>query len=259
VLDTTGSRGEKLLRRTFLAVEKRLRREGHRLRDGVQVVAVPITIMGASRVEGDRRVVLVSQWALRSEMLDGLIAHELSHILRTDEGHPSHDGALMDESLREARLRHRVPKDKVHHLHQVLNHVQDVYADDIAMEVGVASRAGEFFLGWISGSLDGGSSDRWDVASRGVSNSFALGNLERHGLIAPDAEHYRLEGEFARLHDLRRSEAFRELFRDLPQDPDPRTMLSIDARLLDAYALEAGAPRCAKLDGGHRPYPERIE
>ncbi len=251
VLDTTGSRGERRLRRTFRAVERRFVKAGYAPEGGIQIVALPMPIMGASRVEGDRRVIMVSQWALRSEMLDGLLAHELSHILRTDGDHPSHDGALIEAALRDAKREYRVPRRRERHLRQVLNHVQDIYADDIAMNVLEGPRAEEFFLGWIAKSLDGGPEDRWEIASRGTSNNFAVANLERHGLLARDAEHYRLEAAFARRHGFRASDDLRTFFRELPPQPDAPEMRALHGELLGLYAEAAHDGSDANLDDGH--------
>jgi hypothetical protein len=77
----------------------------------------------------------------------------------------------------------RNPQDGLRVLADAFNHVQDIYADDLAFLTGLNDRAHEFFLAWIEGNSRTRSKDRWTNVDRIVSNGFCLGSLPPHGLL----------------------------------------------------------------------------
>jgi hypothetical protein len=85
-------------------------------------------------------------------------------------------------------------------LRQAINHVQDLYADDIAIRVLAyddtrLQQLGDFFLGWIKErSATSGMSrkDQWINASILLNNSFAISNMERHKAAGEQIEKARL-------------------------------------------------------------------
>jgi hypothetical protein len=103
--------------------------------------------------------------------------------------------------------------------------VQDIYADDLAFRSGFDGRAHEFFRVWIEGNSRRVNRDRWQNVSRSVTNGFALGNLQRHGLLPPDDP---LRGE-ARDFDRRAGfdavDGFVSFFASLPDDPKPAAIV----------------------------------
>jgi hypothetical protein len=86
---------------------------------------------------------------------------------------------------------HRLGKDcEQQTLRQVINHVHDFCADDIAVKVLIADedtqigldQLGEFFLGWIQENPTPTAKprDHWINASTLLNNCFAISNMERH-------------------------------------------------------------------------------
>jgi len=166
---------------------------GFRINREVEVVVdEKLPFMGYTSRQWQRHVIVVSGFALKSPMLEGLLAHELSHIYRTITDHPSHSERLIASLAHSFIDSHKLDRDYEQEiLHQAINHIQDLYADDIAIKVlaahhGIAPRLeqlGEFFSGWIkeeparSGARR---KDQWINASMLLNNSFAISNMKRH-------------------------------------------------------------------------------
>src|SRR5439155_212170 len=72
---------------------------------------------------------------------------------------------------------------------QAFNHIQDIYADDLAFLVFATDeddRAYEFFSAWIEGNTTMRGRNRWKNVGLAATNGFALGNLVRHGRLSKD-------------------------------------------------------------------------
>ncbi len=82
------------------AVEAAFAGAGHAPRWPVRVIVERMPIMGAtqSRV-GKGHLMHVSLQAAESTMLDGLIAHEMGHIVRTEARHASHNKLVHDRAV----------------------------------------------------------------------------------------------------------------------------------------------------------------
>jgi hypothetical protein len=182
VVDRTGKGDVERVRATFEAVEDRLHSHGLRIAWPVSAEIVNFDIMGATRSESGRHELSVSLWAVGGNMLDGLIAHEAGHMIRTEAGHPSHDPKVYDQ----VGSRVRFPSEGLPVLREGFNSVQDIYADDLAFLLGINDRAYDFFANWIDGHVKDRRSGGWVDVGKSVSNGFALGNLVRHGLLAPE-------------------------------------------------------------------------
>ena len=173
-------------------------------------------IMGATKSASGHHTLFASLEAARSSALDGLLAHEMGHMIRTETRHPSHDPAV----LRALGKQVRMPRAGLQALSEAFNHVQDIYADDLAFRSGFDSRAYEFFRAWIQGNSGRRAPDPWANVSRSVTNGFSLGNLERHGLLAEDDPLWSVARDFDRRAGLRTVDGFAALFASLPPDPD---------------------------------------
>ncbi len=124
----------------------------------------------------------------------------------------------------------QVERRRLAHCYQIVNHVKDIYADDITLSVG----PGEKLLSYLESSLAAAVADRPDPGWTGprwsanadpemtaVNAAFALALAERHDLVEPDH----------RLYDLAHAAemdatgvdvaAYSERFRELSHDPDP--------------------------------------
>jgi len=220
VVDRTGRADVAELRRTFEDVERRL--SAHRLQVTWPVAAevVSMPIMGATQSANGHHTLFVSLDAARSNALDGLLAHEMGHMIRTETRHASHDPAVFKRIGKEVR----VPRAGLQALAEAFNHVQDIYADDIAFLSGFDGRAHEFFRVWIEGNSRRRGRDPWGNVSRSVTNGFALGNLKRHGLLPDDDPLWTQARDFDRRAGFDAVDGFARLFATLPENPRPETI-----------------------------------
>jgi len=141
-----------------------------------------LSIMGYARNQGETQQIVIARWALDSEMLGGLLLHELAHIYFTERHLPSHDHQLIEDVFRELREKEGLNRRETEVLIDAFNHLQNIVVDDLVFtamtgkELGLAQK---FFAGWIteipSGDLviDVGSLAR---------NAFAIASLKRRGL-----------------------------------------------------------------------------
>ena len=141
-----------------------------------------LNIMGYAKDHGETQQIVIARWALDSEMLGGLLLHELAHIYFTEKHLPSHDHRLIDEVFRELREKEGLNRRETEVLIDAFNHLQNIIVDDLVFtamtgkELGLAQK---FFAGWIteipSGDLV------MDVSSL-ARNAFAIASLKRRGL-----------------------------------------------------------------------------
>ncbi len=157
------------------------------------VVDNKLDIMGYTRPERDGNLIVVSENALKSGFVEGLLVHEIAHIYRSSINHPSHNRRIFSSVLRKfsRKLKRDYQKDAVI---GIMNHLEDLYADDIAFMALINGKAlspsmlGRFIQGWVKekpARTGNSERDRWNNAIIMLSNSFAISNMERHSL--PDA------------------------------------------------------------------------
>ncbi len=235
VVDRTGQADPEAVARTFEGVERRLAEHRLRIVWPVDLVVVRMPIMGATKSANGHHTLYASLQAVRSDALDGLLAHEAGHMLRTEGRHPSHDPAVYERMGKTIR----VSRPGLQAFGEAFNHVQDIYADDLAFLTGFEDRAYDFFRRWIEGNSGRRSADRWQNVSRSVTNGFALGNLQRHGLL-PRGESLRdVARDFDRRAGFEAVDGFADFFATLPQDP------TVPAFLERVRALVASMVRAA--------------
>jgi hypothetical protein len=189
---------------------ERMRDKGYQVRSPVSLsVDAKLAIMGYAKKEGEAHRIVISEWALDSEMLGGLVLHELAHIYFTERGAHSHDGQILEEILEELKSREGLRAKETEYLIDAFNHLQNILVDDIVFavmeekELGMARR---FFSEWVS---DRPSGDPVLDAALLSRNAFAIASLKRRKLLGNDDEMYyrnqgfvaalgqRSEGEFA--------------------------------------------------------------
>lgn len=235
VVDRTGRADIEDVRTTFRAVERRLTAHDLRVAWPVDLEIVSMPIMGSTKSAGGHHTLYVSLDAVRSNALDGLLAHEMGHMIRTEERHPSHDPAVYTAMGKKIRI----PRPGLQALGEAFNHVQDVYADDLAFLSGFDARARDFFQVWIEGNSRRRSKDRWQNVSLSVSNGFCLGNLRRHGLLAIDDPLWTPARNFDRRAGFAAVDGFAEFFAALPGDPSLRRIVERVKFLADSMARAA--------------------
>ena len=180
-------------RNAFKTAMKRMRDSGFDIGDRVEMVVDPrLPIMGYTLAgEGGRFQITVSGGALKSGLLEGLLTHEMSHIYRMRTKHPSHNPRIIEEATNQV-ANNVVTKDyqrKI--LHDLVNNVEDLYADDIAWRVirkaGVLTdeQSTEFLQNWVE-DRPAESRDatrvRWENAWTLANNARAIAQMARHGV-----------------------------------------------------------------------------
>jgi hypothetical protein len=173
-----------------------MRDSGYEIKGKIEVSAdSKLPFMGYSTQRQGHHIIVVSGAALKSGPIEGLLIHEMCHIYRTESGHLSHDTQLLNRVGTRVIHENELDKDyQIRIIQQAVNHVQDLYADDLAFQVfrkGGAftpEQAHSFFLEWINDTPleEKSSKDRWQNVSVMLNNCFAVSNLARHKI--PDID-----------------------------------------------------------------------
>jgi hypothetical protein len=141
-----------------------------------------LKIMGYAKSDGGEHTIVIAEWALDSEMLGGLILHELAHIYHTEHGSPSHVSNVLDEVLREATVGDGLNERESAALVDVFSHLQNIIVDDIvfaSMSGRELKQVQRFFADWVSERPSG---DAVVDAVLLVRNAFAVASLRRRGI-----------------------------------------------------------------------------
>ncbi len=189
---------DKSLQNTLEWALDRMRQKGYDVKSKVTLNVEPnLAIMGYARKEGDVHKIMISEWALDSEMLGGLVLHELAHVYFTEQGASSHNSDVLEGVLENLKDKDGVRVKETEHLIDAFNHLQNVLVDDVVFDVMGEKEhdmAKRFFAEWIS---DRPSGDPVTDASLLCRNAFAVASLKRRklahwdaGAIGEDAEIY---------------------------------------------------------------------
>jgi len=171
----------------------RMRQKGYEVKSKVSLSVEPnLVIMGYARKEGDTHRIMISEWALESEMLGGLVLHELSHVYFAERDASSHDSAALEEVLERLKERDGLRVKEMEFLIDAFNHLQNVLVDDIVftvMEEREREMTKKFFAEWVTDRPSGDPVADAGMLSR---NAFAVASLKRRKLFEQDSEmHYR--------------------------------------------------------------------
>ncbi len=177
----------------------------------------------------DRHELNISAAAAGSAMAAELALHEFAHMRRYEEGHASHR-QVTAEALFLALAGRQVERRKLSHCYQIANHMKDIYADDITVDVAPGDKLAAFFESELARALADRPAARpagWtrltpaaDPDITAINAAFALALLERHDLVGADHRLYELADVAAGDAPEVDLSAFRERFRELADDPD---------------------------------------
>jgi len=173
-----------------------MRDSGFEIKGKIDVSIDPkLPFMGYSTQRAGGNIIVVAGRAVESGLIEGLLIHEMCHIYRTETGHPSHDHQLLNRVGTHVIHENELDKHyQIRIIQQAVNHVQDLYADNLAFQVfkkGGAftpEQAHGFFLDWINDTplKERSSRDRWQNVGTMLNNCFAISNLARHRI--PDID-----------------------------------------------------------------------
>ena len=195
------ARTDRSLQNTLQWAMERMREKGYVVRSPVTLsVDAKLAIMGYAKKEGGAHRIIISEWALDSEMLGGLVLHELAHIYFTDRGAHSHDGQILEEILEHLKQRDGLRAKETEYLIDAFNHLQNILVDDIVfavMDEKELQMAKRFFSEWVS---DRPSGDPVLDAALLSRNAFAIASLRRRKLFETGNDmFYRNKGFLAAL------------------------------------------------------------
>ena len=186
----------------------------------------------------------ISRQAATSAMARELALHEFAHMHLYEQGHPSHTQST-EEAIFLALAGRSVEQRKLTHCYQIANHMKDIYADDLWLDVAPADK----LVAFLESSLAAAVADRpadppaWerltpasDPEITAVNAAFALGLVERHGLVGDGHPIYDLAHAAAADAPAVEFEAFREAFRSLDPDPDESEYRKALVDVTRAYA-----------------------
>lgn len=179
-------------------------------------IAVDETLpfMGYTTQQNSKPLIVVAGWALTSDMVMGLVIHELSHVYRIETNHPSHNSSLHQAVLKKVFATRALHPFQREILHNAINIIQDLYADDISFAIFnkqlQLKDINEFFLGWIKEPIPHPTTleDRWKNAGSLLNAAFAQANLERHHVEDTEKKVNRAVKEFLSHSDKHLAEKF---------------------------------------------------
>lgn len=178
---------------------ERLAKAGYRVRSKVRLLVDPnLDIMGYASEEGGIQHIVIAEWALQSEMLGGLLFHELAHIYHTERRSPSHRFKVTNAIITEFSQREGLNERETGYLVEGFNHLQNIVVDDIvfeSMDEPERRQAQRFFSGWLTEAPSGYPLVDASALAR---NAFAVASLKRHGLLDeddPNAKEMTLRGK----------------------------------------------------------------
>jgi len=164
---------------------ERMRNAGYPIDSKVTVEVDPdLKIMGYANNEDGNHTIVIAEWALDSEMLGGLLLHELAHVYHTEKGSASHTSRIVDEVIGEVAEREGLNERESAALVDAFSHLQNIIVDDIvfaSMSGRERKQAQRFFADWVSERPTG---DPILDATLLVRNAFALASLRRRGLMS---------------------------------------------------------------------------
>ena len=109
---------------------------GYAIRGDVRVLVDPnLGFMGYTFPKDEKFTIVVSGAAVESGLLEGLLVHELSHVYRIVAKHPSHNGEIINEVMGPFERQGFTREYQQKIMHDLVNHLEDLYADDIAFKV----------------------------------------------------------------------------------------------------------------------------
>jgi hypothetical protein len=201
---------------------------------------------------------VISRQAATSAMARELALHEFAHMRHHETGHPSHTQSI-EEVIFLALAGHSVERRKLTHCYQIANHMKDIYADDLWMRVAPGDKLVAFMEASLAAAVADRPArpPAWDAVASppatppgeraddrersnvarsddspvrrtadsdpditAVNAAFALGLVERHGLVGDDHRLYDLAHAAANDAPDVDFAGFKRRFRTLDPDPD---------------------------------------
>lgn len=217
-----------------------MRDSGFPIREKITVaVDDKLPFMGYTTEQNGKPHIVIAKWALATEMVMGLLIHELSHVYRIETNHPSHNGRIHNKILRSIFKNTHIHEYQEEILRNTINNLQDLYADDMSFAVYKAhltlSSLNEFFLGWIRPVVSPTTEQkRWQNAGALLNAAFAQANIERHEITDTGNKIEKAEKAFLQKCDPKIAKKFDHFKNIMVTLPDPITDKDFE-KLLRGY------------------------
>lgn len=177
----------RMARQTALELMKKA---GFDIGTKVKVVVDPkLPFMGYTMPQGESFTIVVSGGAVGSGLLEGLLVHEMSHVYRIQTNHPSHNAEILEEAIDNLEKKTVLRDYQQKIVHDLLNDIQDLYADDISFRVlrntpiMKSDQMTRFLQDWVKDEPAKSRDpimDSWINASTLTHNARAIAQMARH-------------------------------------------------------------------------------
>jgi len=222
---------EEAVRKARQTAIEMMRKAGYDIGNKVKVVVDPnLPFMGYTMPQGGNFTIVVSGGAVGSGLLEGLLVHEMSHVYRIQTNHPSHNGQILEEAIDNLGKKTVLRDYQQKIVHDLLNDIQDLYADDISFKVLRNSPIMEsdqmtrFLQDWVKdepAKTRDPTMDSWINASIMTHNARAIAQMARHKVEDIDDRAEQANKKFLSQVTPRvagRFEYFRNLLENLRED-----------------------------------------
>jgi hypothetical protein len=184
----TSEKVDALVKKSFDNAANMMAKAGYKIPNNVKVTVDPqLPFMGYTMPTRHGFHIVVAGGAVGSGLLEGLLMHEMGHIYRITTNHPSHNAQILEEAIE--RLGMNIPEYQQKIIHDLLNDIQDLYADDLTFKalrnspvIGL-DQLTEFLQSWVKDApLTSGNptQDRWTNTSLMTHNARAMAQMARH-------------------------------------------------------------------------------
>jgi hypothetical protein len=225
-----------------------MKKAGYDIGNKVKVVVDPqLPFMGYTMPQGGNFTIVVSGGTLGSGLLEGLLVHEMSHVYRIQTNHPSHNGEILEKAVDNLGKKVALLDYQQKIIHDLLNDIQDLYADDISFKVLrntpilASDQITRFLQDWVKDGLTKTRDpvmDGWINASTMTHNARAIAQMARHriediGGLAEQTNKKFLSQVSPRIAG--RFEYFRNLLQNLREDMTPEQYRALLADYLGSF------------------------
>jgi hypothetical protein len=225
-----------------------MKQAGYDIGTKVKVVVDPqLPFMGYTMPQGRNFTIVVSGGAIGSGLLEGLLVHEMSHVYRIQTDHPSHNGEILEEAVDNLgkKIALRDYQQKI--IHDLLNDIQDLYADDISFKVlrktpiFESNRMTSFLQDWVKdqpAKTRDVVMDSWINTSIMAHNARAIAQMARHRVVDTGGRAEQASKKFLSQVSPRiagRFEYFRNLLENLREDMTPAQYRALLADYLGKF------------------------
>ena len=226
-----------------------MKRAGYDIGTRVKVVVDPqLPFMGYTMPQGGSFTIVVSGGAIGSGLLEGLLVHEMSHVYRIQTNHPSHNGEILEEAMDNLGKKVDLRDYQQKIIHDLLNDIQDLYADDISFKVlrktpiFESDQMTRFLQDWVKdepAKTRDPVMDSWVNTSIMTHNARAIAQMARHkvedtGGLAEESNKKFLSQVSPRIAG--RFEYFRNLLENLREDMTPAQYRALLADYLGKFS-----------------------